>query len=452
MKTITTLTSEALKNDARVAEARRLLHEALEEHQKGLTGVRPPVDELKTQYADALQALSEARGGGLYYPYIGSGIGNGPLVELADGSVKYDMICGIGVHYFGHSHHDLLDAGIDAALQDLPLQGHLQQNSDQAALCHLLRDAAPRMDHCFLTTSGVMANENALKICFQKKAPANRVLTFDGCFAGRTLAVSQITDKPGFRDGLPMDLGVDYVPFYDANDPKGSTEKAVSILKKHLTRYPKQHAAFLMELVQGEGGFYPGDHHFFMALIKLLKEHNVAIIADEVQTFGRTPELFAYQYYGLENEIDIITIGKLSQVCATLYKSDFKPRPGLLSQTFTSSTSAIRGSTAIVQRLLSGGFYGKDGKVARTHDYITERLRGLGDKVKGPFGIGAMIAFQPYDGSLERAKELAFKLFDAGVISFMCGSNPTRIRFLLPIEVLTEQHIDEVLKIVEKTM
>jgi 4-aminobutyrate aminotransferase-like enzyme len=51
-----------------------------------------------------LQEFAADRGGKLFYDYIGSGIGNGPLVELADGSVKYDFITGIGVHYFGHSH------------------------------------------------------------------------------------------------------------------------------------------------------------------------------------------------------------------------------------------------------------------------------------------------------------------------------------------------------------
>ena len=46
-----------------------------------------------------------SRGG--YYPYIGSGRGRGALVELIDGSVKWDMINGIGVHMFGRG-----DAGI----------------------------------------------------------------------------------------------------------------------------------------------------------------------------------------------------------------------------------------------------------------------------------------------------------------------------------------------------
>ena len=70
----------------------------------------------------------------MYYPYLGSGIGRGALVELADGSVKYDFITGIGVHYMGHNHPALLEAGVDAALTNTVMQGNLQQNVESARL------------------------------------------------------------------------------------------------------------------------------------------------------------------------------------------------------------------------------------------------------------------------------------------------------------------------------
>ena len=46
---------------------------------------------------DLLNRFKEVRGGGLVFPYVGTGKGYGCLVELSDGSVKYDMIGGIGV-------------------------------------------------------------------------------------------------------------------------------------------------------------------------------------------------------------------------------------------------------------------------------------------------------------------------------------------------------------------
>ena len=58
-----------------------------------------------------------------------------------------------------------------------------------------------------------MANENALKMVLQKHAPADRIVAFGGNFAGRTLAMAEITDKPAFRDGLPSRGNVLYIPF-----------------------------------------------------------------------------------------------------------------------------------------------------------------------------------------------------------------------------------------------
>ena len=264
----------ALRQDDRVAEARRLLRAALVEHQESLTGIRPPDPTLRESSSAMLERFGRDRGGDLYFPYLGTGFGHGPLVELADGSVKYDMIGGIGVHYFGHGHPDLVDAGVDGALGDTVMQGNLQQNTESAQLVADLLDLATRsgaeLAHCFLTTSGAMANENALKLAFCHHQPADRILAFDGCFCGRTLALAQITDKARYRVGLPTTISVDYVPFFDAEAPEESTARSMEILRAHLQRHPGRHAAMIFEMVQGEGGYYPGDRAFFVALMQVL--------------------------------------------------------------------------------------------------------------------------------------------------------------------------------------
>ena len=92
--------------DPRIKEAKKLIQDALKEHQSKITGVKPGNPELKESYDELLKKMGEYRGGALFYNYLGTGIGHGPLVELADGSVKYDFITGIGVHYMGHSQAD----------------------------------------------------------------------------------------------------------------------------------------------------------------------------------------------------------------------------------------------------------------------------------------------------------------------------------------------------------
>lgn len=451
------LIATQLAQDKRVAEAKRLLSEALKDHKKNITKVRPPITALKQSYDELIKKFSEERGGKLWFPYIGTGIGNGALVELADGSIKYDFICGVGVNYWGHNHQDLLNSSIDAALSNTVLQGHLQQNLDTVALSNLLTQTS-KFPHCFLCSSGAIANENALKIAFQKKHPASRVLAFERCFIGRTLAESQITDKPGFREGLPPALFVDYIPFYDPLDPEGSTKRSVETLKKLLNRYPNQHAIMCFELIQGEAGFHTAPREFFIALMSILKEKKIAILCDEVQSFGRTSELFSFQYFNLQEYVDIVTIGKLSQVCATLYSEEYKPRPGLLSQTVTSSTAAIKAALVIIDSLMTQNYFGPNGKIASLNQYFTKKLQNLSSRyseiIHGPFGIGSMIAFTPYDGSTQKTTDFINRLFNAGVISFIGGGSPypARVRFLIPIGAVTTHDIDRVIELIEHTL
>tara|TARA_B110000483_G_scaffold239806_1_gene319088 strand:+ start:316 stop:2013 length:1698 start_codon:yes stop_codon:yes gene_type:complete len=388
---------------------------------------------LRDSYQAELTRAANLRGGALWYPYIGSGIGHGALVELADGSVKYDFISGIGVHYYGHSHHDMLDAGINAALADTIQQGHLQQNTDSVdsmeSIVNLARKNGAAIDTCFLSTSGAMANENALNFLFQKHQTADRTLCFHKCFSGCILALAQMTDKAAFRAGLPNSMAVDYVPFCDESRPEESTREAVVALKAHLMRFPRKYAAMCLELVQGEDGYYPGSTPFFEALIDVLKANNVAVWIDEIQTFGRLSEAFVFQYFGLDKHVDMVTIGKMSQVCATLFGEGFKAKPGLLSQTFTSSGHAIRAAQKLVDRLYDGDLTSADGKNMQLHKVWAERCTKI-DGLRGSYGIGAMFAMTVLDGTMPQAKDFCSRLFGNGVIGFVAGANPTRVRFL----------------------
>jgi len=454
------LLSDALLHDPRIAQAKQLLLSALSDHQRPLTAPRPASLHLKQSYSQSLTRFAELRGGPLYYPYLASGIGRGPLVELADGSVKYDMITGIGVHYLGHSHPALLESSIDAALADTIMQGNLQQHAASLDVSQALVDFATQngaaLKHAFLTTSGAMANENALKLVLSKKSPASRILAFEHTFAGRSFVLSQITDKPAYRAGLPTVVNVDYVPFFDHVRPKESTQLAVSILKAHLARYPRQHAVMWMELVLGEGGYYAGDRDFFLALLEVLKCHNVAVGFDEIQTFGRTSHPFAYQHFGLDRYADVATVGKLTQICATLFSDELKPLPGLISQTFTGATSSLLAARTILNQLKTGDFFGPQGRIMRLRNRFVSKLQDIATRhpgwVNGPFGLGGMIAFTPFNGDEPTVKRFLTTLFDLGVVAFSAGGNPYRTRFLMPPAAIADEDIDAVCAIVERAL
>ena len=47
--------------------------------------------------------------------------------------LKWDMINGIGVHMFGHSHPEMVRAQLEAGLSDVCMEGNLQFNADMVA-------------------------------------------------------------------------------------------------------------------------------------------------------------------------------------------------------------------------------------------------------------------------------------------------------------------------------
>ena len=90
------------------------------------------------------RADSPPPGEGAAYPYVGSGIGRGPLVELVDGSVKWDLINGIGVRMFGHSDPGMVRAALESALGDVVMEGNLQFNTESIAFSELEVEQAAR--------------------------------------------------------------------------------------------------------------------------------------------------------------------------------------------------------------------------------------------------------------------------------------------------------------------
>ena len=455
------LAAQKLHADPRLQQARQLIADAVADAQQGIDRPRPADPALAASYQQQLDTFAKLRGGALPIPYLGSGLGRGPLVELRDGSVKYDMICGIGVHGLGHSDPGLIEAGIDGALADAVMQGNLQQNAESAALCDDLVERACRhgakLEHCFLTTSGSMANDNALKIIFQKHAPADRIMAFSHCFGGRTLAMASVTDKAAYRVGLPETMKVGYLPFYKPGGKQKSIDSTIKHLNNHVARYAGRVSGVMFEMIQGEGGYNAGDAEYFQAVMARCKELGLAVWVDEIQSFGRTSTPFAFQHYGLDELVDVVSVGKMTQVCATLFTDSYKPRPGLISQTFTGASSQIFAGREMLKRLDEHGAFGVDGLNMTTRGHFAELLSALHhrhpDKLgSGLYGEGSMIGFEVFGGDAPKTLAVMHKLYELGVIAFVCGSDPMRLRFLPPVCVMRAGDAQAVCDLLEQAL
>ena len=436
----------------------QLLNSAMEELQAIPQKVQGPDPKKIDAYKKRIKEVGEYRGRALAYPFIGSGRGHGAYVELEDGSVKLDLINGIGVHIMGHSHPRIIEASLRSALSDVVMQGNLEPNREYGEFSETILNIAKRgsrLKHVWLSTCGTMANENALKACRQKNTPARMVLAMNAAFAGRSTMMAEVTDNPALKVGLPDYNEVLRVPFYDNKDPQ-SAEKSLRILKEHVAKHEDNISCFSFEPMQGEGGFKVAPREYFLPMFEFCREKGIGVWADEVQTFMRTGEFFAFQTLDLGDYIDVCSIAKTAQTGATFYTEEYNPKPGLISGTFSGSSVSLNAGNEIMKILDKESYMGPEGKIAAIHQKFVGMLNKLNETTcKGLLteagGLGLMVAVVPLDGSKEKAKELQTKLYENGLISFGCGRGPFKIRFLLPA-ILTDADIATAGSIIEKSI
>ncbi len=403
-----------------------------------------------------LEGLARHRGRPPFFPYLGSGLGKGARMMAADGRWVLDLALGVGVHIFGHGNRDLIETALRAACSDLVMQGNLIFNREYSALMRTLLAHAPAtMEHCWLSLSGADANENALKLVRRRREGRPGVIAFRGCFHGRTTAMAEITDRPDYRRGQPHTFPVAYVPFYDPRD-QGSIDKSLKALRAIVHRDGEQMAAFLVELVQGEAGFLAAPREFFVPLFEECARAKIPIWIDEIQTFGRVSELFATDMLGLADYASVITVGKILQGSAMLFRAELAPDPGLISGTFAGATVAMAVGRRIVEKLVGEGFFGSQGREKRLERLCFERLEQLSrrypDALREFHGVGAMIAFKLGDGSYESTQAFLRRCFETGLALYYGGHQPAWVRMFLPAGVITEAELDEAFAIIERRL
>lgn len=426
-------------------------------HNSAIDSIRKPQSSLIESAKNKIDRIGVLRGRPLYHKYIGTGAGRGPYVELEDGSVKLDLINGIGIHIMGHSHPRVMKAAVRGALSDVVMQGNIQPNNEYLRLTEKLVQIAGRkskIKHAWFSTCGTMANENALKMARQKNSPAKFIFAMKNSFAGRSTMMAEVTDNTAYKQGLPEYNEVLRIPNFDKKDPQ-SIEKALRSMQEQYAKHDKNVACFVFEPMLGEGGFIPTPREFYLPMLDFCKQNKIAVWADEVQTFARTGEFFAFETMDLGHYIDIATIAKTVQLGATLYTEEYNPKPGLIAGTFSGGSSAMSAGLEIIE-MLEEGFLGRNGRINQIHHRFVDGLNKLNTTtckalVRDAGGMGLMIAFTPFDGKKDQVEELIKKLFNNGLIVFSCGKDPVRIRLLVPA-IIENQDIDLALQIIEKTI
>jgi ornithine--oxo-acid transaminase len=222
------------------------------------------------------------------------------LTDVA-GKRYLDCVSAYSALNAGHCHPRIKAALVEQA-DRVTLTSRAMHNDRMPGLLEKLTRACG-YDKALLMNTGVEAVETAIKLArrwgYVKKgiAPdAARIIVFSDNFHGRTMAAVSASTTPEYREAFgPFLPGFVSVPFGDAD----ALERAIS----------PETCAVLIEPIQGEGGVNVPPPGYLKRVWALCREHEVLMLADEVQTgFGRTGDLFACDYDDVKP--DVLVVGK----------------------------------------------------------------------------------------------------------------------------------------------
>lgn len=378
----------------------------------------------------------------------------GSWITTSSGRRILDFTCGIAVSNLGHQHPHVKRAILDQVDQ-VWHSGSTFRYASLVDWAENLRRATPDGIESFMPmNSGAEAVEGAIKLA-RKTTGRQGVIAFRGGFHGRTMgSVSYTTSKAKYRQGYHPLVGSVFIapypwPFRWRMDQESATARALEeldyMLKHDIT--PGEVAAFLVEPMQGEGGYYPGGATFLQGLRDRADEHGIMLVFDEVQTgFGRTGKWFTSQVYDISP--DVLVMGKgianglpLSAFGASKEVMNAWP-PGSHGTTYGGNPIACAASAATIEAL-------EDvvPQVPKLSDHAFDRWNELKDvhrTIGDVRGLGLMIGIElVQDDGHTPAPEAFVALgkyaLDHELMILPCGPDVNIIRFIPPLNVSTEE-------------
>jgi len=355
---------------------------------------------------------------------------NARLVD-ADGKKYIDFTSGIGVVSVGHANKRVSEV-ICEQISNITHISNLYHIAPQAKAAQKIVEASGYDMQCFFGNSGAEANEGAIKIARKwgerdGEIKRYKVITLQQSFHGRTITTVKATGQEAMHNY--------FGPFPDGFVYADDINHVESLLDEHT-------AAVMIELVQGEGGVQPQDKDEVQKLAKLLKQKDILLIVDEVQTgVYRTGKFLASNVYEIEPDIITLAKGLGGGVPVGVVMTSLK---GVLGAGDHGSTFGgnYLSSSAVCAVMDVLGEYEKSSKLQETTAYFNEKLESLYTSNTRLFtskvGIGLMCGLRVKNADTLSA--IISNAKDEGVMLLKAGRNT--LRFLPPLTI-TKEEIDE---------
>jgi ornithine aminotransferase len=333
---------------------------------------------------------------------------------------------------FGHR-NPVITAAAHAQLDAVTLVSRAFHSDRLGPFCAALSRLCGK-DMVLPMNSGAEAVESAIKVARKwgadiKGVPAGQanIIVARNNFHGRTTTIISFSDDETARGGFgPFTPGFRAVPFGDAEAVAAAIDENT--------------VAVLLEPIQGEAGIIVPPADFLPGVRRLCTEHNVLMIADEIQSgLGRTGRTFACDHWGVVP--DVYLLGKalgggVVPLSAVVADRDVLSvlHPGEHGSTFGGNPLAAAIGSTVIDILETGEYQSRSTELGR---HLHNRLAGVpGVTAVRGMGLWAGVDIEARFGT---GKQVSLRLAERGVL--VKDTHGHTLRFAPPL-VITADEID----------
>lgn len=386
---------------------------------------------------------SEVRAYSRAFPTVFASASNARILD-EDGRSYIDFFAGAGVLNFGHNDPRMKQAMIEFLQADGIAHSLDLSTTTKRDFLTRFHDVilAPRgMNHRiqFTGPTGTNAVEAALKLA-RLVTGRREVVAFSHGFHGMTLGSLAATGNDAFRRwaGVPL-RDVVRLPFETAPGGKNALADYAAALADGSSGLTPP-AAFLVEVVQAEGGVNVASGDWLHQLEDLAHETGALFIIDDIQAgVGRTGSYFSFDGMGLDPDVICLAkglggYGTPIAVCLNKPEHDAHWGPGAHTGTFRGQGLSMVAGTAALD-------YFTDDTLMSAVTTKGERMRAALASIAAEHpdrnwevrGRGMMQGLDVASGAL--AKQVQATCFENGLLIGPCGTEGRVLKVLPPLTI-----------------
>ena len=380
-----------------------------------------------TSRSTDLIAIEDRAGAHNYHPLpVVIAEAKGAWVTDVDGRRYLDCLSAYSALNQGHVHPAILKVFVEQASK-VTLTSRAFRNDRLPLLCERLAGLC-QLDVVLPMNSGAEAVETAIKAArrwgyTRKGIAADRaeIVVCDGNFHGRTTTIVGFSSDEEYKRGFgPFTPGFVRVPYGD-----------IEALTRAIT---PNTCAFLVEPIQCEAGIVMPPAGYLRAAAALCRQHNVLLIADEIQTgLGRTGAWFACEHESVQPDLYVLgkaLSGGFYPVSAVVGRRDVMEcfTPGSHGSTFGDNPLGAAVALAALDVLRDEKLVERSASLGRV---LLDAVSGIKSSIiAGVRGLGLLVGIE----LTVPAREYCERLLERGVLCKETHDHVIRIAPPLVIE------------------